>query len=84
MISCAGFGSPLDSSLANLPSERTTERIPKRKKPVRRNQGQQDGDRLPKLDRPGDRRPAQSERCEETQLDAVGLVVCDPVASEAV
>jgi len=64
--------------------QRTAERIAKSKQAVRGNHGQGDGHRLPEADGAGKRRAAEDDRCEETQLDAVGLVVRDAVAAEAV
>lgn len=64
--------------------QRATVRIAKGKQPVRRQHRQQDGHRLLEADGPGERRPAQDERREETQLDTVRLVVGDAVAAEGV
>jgi hypothetical protein len=61
-----------------------TESIAKRNQPVRGKNGEHDGHGLPEADRPGERRAAQDEGGEETQLDAVGLAVVDAVAAQAV
>ena len=64
--------------------QRATVRIAKGEQSVCRKHRQQDGHRLLEADGPGERRPAQNNGREEAQLDAVGLVVGDAVAAEAV
>lgn len=69
---------------SQTPSQTAIDGAPKGSEPIRRKAGQHDGNRLPKPESAGERCAAQDERREETKLDAVGLVVCDAVASEAV
>lgn len=79
-------GSELINPSANstLHSQGAAEGIAECKQAVRREQRQHNRHGLPEPDRPGERRPAQDDGREETQLDAVGRAGVDTVAAEAV